>query len=456
MVNEIKAPKGVDDSGPSIVSVDTLLCDERLIVPSYQRPYMWTSKNIMKLILDIQQSIESEKLYANFKYRIGTVILYNNEDNKLEIVDGQQRILSLLLLKYHIGTADESPLFKSLQFVNKTTQKNLHNNYVAIRECLPFSDQKQKDDFDKALKEILEVVVIPVQKLEEAFQLFDSQNSRGRALYPHDLLKAYHLREMNDKYEMQRAVEKWEAKEPKAIKELFELYLYPIWNWSKREKTGVFTVAEIDAYKGISEESGYTYARRASKASPYFLLTAPFISGADFFEMVDWYMQLLHDIKEEVVTNTSLSEIKQIFTRGNDVDSAEQLDIVLRSTQVGLSHANNLFVCALLCYYDRFHNFDPIAIKKLFTWAMMLRVDMIRLGFASINKYAIGEGESYSNSIPMISMITYARKHTEISSIRLSLEGKNNPEGIRKELHNELKELNGYEPDNDDKGTKDS
>lgn len=50
------------------------------------------------------------------------------------------------------------------------------------------------------------MVVITVDKISEAFQLFDSQNTRGRALYPHDLLKAYHLREIHDKYEMQHAV----------------------------------------------------------------------------------------------------------------------------------------------------------------------------------------------------------------------------------------------------------
>jgi len=45
--------------------------------------------------------------------------------------------------------------------------------------------------------------------------------------------------------------------------------------------------ADIDIYKGIEEKYGYTYARRANKAMPYFLLTEPFISGSDFFEMVE-------------------------------------------------------------------------------------------------------------------------------------------------------------------------
>ena len=99
------------------------------------------------------------------------------------------------------------------------------------------------------------------------------------ALYPHDLLKAYHLREIHDKYEMQNAVVKWESKQPKAIRELFDLYLFPIWNWAKRRKCGNFRTADIDIYKGIGEDSLYTYARRANKAMPYFLITEPFIAG---------------------------------------------------------------------------------------------------------------------------------------------------------------------------------
>lgn len=39
------------------------------------------------------------------------------------------------------------------------------------------------------------MVVFVLADLSEAFQFFDSQNARGRDLDPHDLLKAFHLRE---------------------------------------------------------------------------------------------------------------------------------------------------------------------------------------------------------------------------------------------------------------------
>ena len=66
-----------------------------------------------------------------------------------------------------------------------------------IRQWFSLHGDDEKKRFVDALKDIIEVIVITVDKESEAFQLFDSQNSRGKALYPHDLLKAYHLREMN-------------------------------------------------------------------------------------------------------------------------------------------------------------------------------------------------------------------------------------------------------------------
>ena len=440
-------------SKAEIRSVEELLGWE-LRIPPYQRPYKWTEKNIRELILDIQKGIEDAKKYPNFKYRVGTVILHaNTEEGKLtyDIVDGQQRILSFLLLKLCLSPNFTCSLL-SATFSDKVTLGNLHSNSDRIREWCSSVDDGVKEAFDKALSEVLEVVVLTVGELSEAFQLFDSQNTRGRELYPHDLLKAYHLREIHDKYDMQRAVLKWESKNPKSIRELFDSYLFPLWNWSKRRKSGRFTAAEIDLYKGIEESSGYTYAHRANKAMPYFLLSEPLISGRDFFEMVDHYMQMLHSIKQELVENPDLGDVKELLIDDPDkvdrVNTPEELDKACKSSSTGMNHARNLFFCALLCYYDRFHNFDPMAVKKLFTWAMMLRVDMNHLGFDSVNRYAIGLGDRdrYTNTEPVISLISTARRHTEISGLSLELKRVNGEAETKKwqGLYDDLLRLNGY------------
>jgi len=434
-----------------VLSIDQLLGRE-LQIPPYQRPYKWTKKNITDLLLDIETSICEAKKYPNFKYRVGTVILYQENDTKpYEIVDGQQRILSFLLLKLCLNP-DFTCSLLSATFSDKVTLGNLHSNSDRIREWCSSVDDGVKEAFDKALSEVLEVVVLTVNERSEAFQLFDSQNTRGRELYPHDLLKAYHLREIHDKYDMQRAVLKWESKDPKAIRELFDNYLFPLWNWSKRRKSSRFTAAEIDLYKGIEESSGYTYARRANKAMPYFLLSEPLISGGDFFEMVDHYMQMLHSIKLELIDNPDFARIKDLLiddkSKVGQIKTPADLDKACKSSSTGMNHARNLFFCALLCYYDRFHNFDLMAVKKLFTWAMMLRVDMNHLGFDSVNRYAIGLGDNdkYTNSEPVISLISSARRHTEISGMPLIVKRDNDEAEAEKwqGLYEDLLLLNGY------------
>ena len=424
--------KGVSELA-EIKSIDRLL-EMNLDIPDYQRPYKWTIQNITDLLGDITNAIsDAERYRAGFKYRIGTIIIHNNDNGVSDVVDGQQRIISLTLLKLCIEPGFKGSILKKC-FANKVTQANIHNNYNFIREWFSLKSDKTRSDFIAAFSNILEVVVINVDKVEEAFQLFDSQNTRGKDLDPHDLLKAYHLREMKRyPYEMEHAVTKWEAKDTTQIRELFDLYLFPIWNWSRGIKSRPFTAKEIDTYKGISEDTAYSYARRASKAMPYFQITEPFIAGNDFFEMVDHYIYLLQDVRTEIEMNKSFSIIKEVLNT--------------KTGSAGFGYAKNLFYCAIICYYDKFHNFDEMTIKKLFSWAFMIRIDMENLGFDSINKYAVGDerNQRYTNIIPMFSKISFARLHTEISGLQIKIKRYNDApaSGRWKELYDKLKEMNG-------------
>lgn len=429
-----------------IKSINELLKME-IDIPDYQRPYKWTIQNIEELLGDISTAINQAGLYRTpFKYRVGTIILHENEHGIFDVVDGQQRIISLLLIKQCIETGVKCPISKK-KFSNKITQTNIHDNYMFIREWFSLKNKDDKKNFIRAFDEILEVVVISVDKVSEAFQLFDSQNTRGKSLDPHDLLKAYHLREMKKyPYEMEHAVTKWESKDTNQIRELFDLFLFPVWNWSRGLKSKPFTAKEIDTYKGIPESSMYSYARRASKAMPCFQITETFISGNDFFEMVDHYLYLIHDIKKEIFNNQDFAEIKSIICNGKEVSSIKEMDSV-KYGSAGFVYARNLFYCALLCYYDKFHNFDEMAVKKLFTWAFMIRVDMENLGFDSINKYAIGDDDNsrYTNAVAMFSKISFARLHNEISSLHIKV--KRDPDRANhdkwNDLYKKLKIMNG-------------
>lgn len=426
-------------------SIQNLLDIKNLRIPPYQRSYKWTKKNIEELLTDIDTALEQKQKLntSNFKYRIGTVLLHTNkEDKTLDVIDGQQRIVSFYLLQKCLNPQKTD--FINMNFEDNNTKFHLCENYAVMKDWFSLKDDKYKSAITKSFDELLEVVVITVEKQEEAFQLFDSQNLRGKALYPHDLLKAYHLREMdNDLFEMQRVVENWEEmdrsirnkknEKTNKIEDLFNDYLFPILKWSEKEKTWTFSTDDIDTYKGIKHDCPYPYAKRTEKAMPIFQITEPIVAGKEFFAMVHYYLPLLGYLKNEVFVK--YPEIKKIMDRYDDGGA-------------GYCHCRNLFYCVLLAYYDRFKNFDEKAVKKMFSWAFMLRVDRWSLSYASVNKYAVGDCLDTTNDIPLFYLITHATKHTQIANISIHIKRKNdqaNKADSWNDLYIDLKKLNGVE-----------
>jgi hypothetical protein len=113
---------------------------------------------------------------------------------------------------------------------------------------------------------------------------------------------------------------------------------------------------------------------------PVYQIDQPFVSGKNFFEFVDHYLNLLSDVKS-AVKNT-------------------ELGLHLNGDGVGFSYAQQLFFCAVLYYCDRFRNFDERVIRRLYAWAFMIRLKMQKLGFDTVRNYAIGKDENIAN-IPM-------------------------------------------------------
>lgn len=69
--------------------------EEQYIVPSYQRPYSWEYDQCFQLYNDLMRAFLNKD-----DYFIGNIVIARNESNKdfLELVDGQQRLITLLLL----------------------------------------------------------------------------------------------------------------------------------------------------------------------------------------------------------------------------------------------------------------------------------------------------------------------------------------------------------------------
>ena len=71
------------------------------LIPDYQRPYAWGEAECRTLWDDIFSfAIPDEgktEFDSNSEYFLGPIVTFRNED-KLEVIDGQQRLTTLMLL----------------------------------------------------------------------------------------------------------------------------------------------------------------------------------------------------------------------------------------------------------------------------------------------------------------------------------------------------------------------
>ena len=127
-----------------------------------------------------------------------------------------------------------------------------------------------------------------------------------------------------------------------------------------------------------------------------------------------------------------------IRTKNNQI--LEKFDPVAFRTEIPSGSSGN----ASLVQDINFKWTDDDFVKKLFIWALMLRVDMENLGFDSINRYAIGDENSrYTNMIAMFQKINLARKHSEISSLQIKVAPNSKDGDNWSELFSKLRDIVG-------------
>ena len=255
----------------------------RLTIPEYQRPYKWSARNAIQLLDDILEARNSSKEV----YRVGTLILHQDNNQQIfNIVDGQQRTITFSLLLLALYEFEENPKDKrKIDFLNQQvfnnsySRHNIPNNLNAFRRRLRKStegdnnvehiiDMRRLRNF---IEQQCEMIVVITDDVSEAFQFFDSQNARGKALYPHDLLKAYHLREMADidEAKMEQIVKEWEKIPQQDLAAFFGDYLYRIKEWINGNWAYKLNEHNIYKFKGITKKAHTPYAQFYKSAFSY-------------------------------------------------------------------------------------------------------------------------------------------------------------------------------------------
>lgn len=420
-----------------------------LSIPIYQRPYKWTARNAIQLLDDIIEAMNENKE----SYRVGTLILHRaSSQDSYDIVDGLQRIITFSLLLRALGKNDIAFLQQEL-YDNEYNARNISNNYRALERRVSKPDlkesQQQKEEYyvkeqecrrlEEFVENRCELIVVVTSDVSEAFQFFDSQNARGKALYPHDLLKAYHLREMIDieENEVERIVKGWEQISQSGLADFFGNYLYRIKEWVNGNRAEVLDERNIHMFKGITRsartpyaqfyKSAYCYADMVnSSAMPFvsgtrninaFQLDAPIIAGKPFFEYTKHYYAILKDIRDN-------SKYEGFYINDNII--VKTLDRYFKNGK-GNGIARLLFDTSVLLYVDRFcpesyptkedmELFEQFVVYA-FVWAYSLRAQYTNLGWLSAQNFIMETNENLKNSFNMYKLIARQDTPTTLLSV---------------------------------------
>lgn len=255
-------------------------------IPIYQRPYQWTEENCEKLLDDLFFNYEYDR---ESDYFCGSLVLVKSDPNSktetYDIVDGQQRLSTFILLakvladlyngldpeylgylqeswkdRYTerkrlsfntIGSNAEYDFQDALEHFNDSQaskNKNNENNYLKNAVCLKdYLIKKEIENINNFIDWLycnVVFITITCPDADKALRIFNVLNARGLALNATDIFKGELLKHAKE-HEREEFVSRWNDLSQKCsdndlkIETLFSwylTYLNPVTSKEKMEK----------------------------------------------------------------------------------------------------------------------------------------------------------------------------------------------------------------------------
>lgn len=262
------------------------------LIPDYQRPYAWDAdKECLTLWEDVFTFAFPENDYKKFdpktaEYYLGPIVTFKNDDEKMEIIDGQQRLTTIMLLlrafyaKFNkmqddtslklkeilgrcIWKTDEfdQPDMQQLKIDSDVATDNDKDEFLQILKTGDVTEKmksKYADNyrfFQKQIESFINeypsyfhylpsrilnnCILLPIEAdvQDTALRIFSTLNNRGKALSDADIFKAEFYKFYSNNGEKNKFIERWRKLEELCEKmfhnqsgtpmdELFTRYMY--------------------------------------------------------------------------------------------------------------------------------------------------------------------------------------------------------------------------------------
>lgn len=300
-------------------SVKALFSEKKadFLIPDYQRPYAWGEKECQTLWDDLFlfafPDNDCDKFNSDSdEYFLGPIVTFKNSNGKMEIIDGQQRLTTLMLLlrafyeKY--GSMKNDKAVKTSKFIEQCIWKTDEfgdPDKSALKIDSEVATDKEKGEFLSILKtgkvsdgeksnyasnyrffqqrivEFLNTypdwfsffpirimnncILLPIEaeSQDTALRIFSTLNDRGKPLSDADIFKAQFYKHYTAKGEREPFIQKWKDLEVLCdsifhpitgtpMDELFTRYMY-----YERAKLGIKS-STTEALRKFYERNAYS------------------------------------------------------------------------------------------------------------------------------------------------------------------------------------------------------
>lgn len=300
-------------------SVKQLFDDKKadFLIPDYQRPYAWGEAECLTLWEDIfsfafPDNDKDRFSTENDEYFLGPIVTFKNDNSKMEIIDGQQRLTTLMLLlrafytKYGNMQDDESkatretierciwktnefgkPNMNALKIDSEVATDIVKGEFINILRngeaplAMKSNYAMNYRFFQKKIDEFLNCfpgyfsylpirilnncILLPIEaeSQDTALRIFSTLNDRGLPLSDADIFKAQFYKFFSAKGEKDKFINRW-----KSLEELCENIFHPIsgtpmdelftrYMYFERAKMGIKS-STTEALRRFYEKDGYS------------------------------------------------------------------------------------------------------------------------------------------------------------------------------------------------------
>lgn len=234
--------------------------NRKFVIPDYQRPYKWNMEKCETLWNDIENFAQTDAKNGA-DYFLGTIVSYVNEDKNQEIIDGQQRITSFMLLlrsfykklddmvedddviglknqlapciwdinpisqkvtdktKIHIvsevATEEDNEIFHEILETGIVTENTLDNYSINYRyfkgKCDDYASDNPMQWKELCVTILQKCIILPIEcdAQDTALTIFSTLNDRGMPLADSDIFKAQIYRNCATEEKRKEFTEAW-------------------------------------------------------------------------------------------------------------------------------------------------------------------------------------------------------------------------------------------------------